>query len=313
MLYPRPKQIFASSLYFLMMIFCLSSSIQAHLIINCNHPLQNKAPSALSLLLENYSTLKKEEQWEKIVFISKQALLEAKQSQSIEQEFIVRKCLFKSYYFLGKLSLAQLHLEQCFALAQEKDDANKILFSLYSLSRLYHALSLRGKELREIHEYSRLAKQFAEKSLAFYKEMKSQDNLLKAKLLLYYGACLGTNLKEGDLTTAEKYVTEAFNIFDRLKISKHTHKAAIQLAEIYLLKKEITKTKQIIDYLASYIQQDRNRMELAYLQARLELSVGNISSAKKYALQAKSLAEQLKAGWERYTLDYFLKLLPTDD
>lgn len=254
---------------------------------------ENREQASLTrpVFFEKVSTFFHEGKWEELAFIGEIALQE---EIADADRFIVLDQLVSTYFYLGAFDKAKAAAGQLVLLGETLQQSEQVVDSLYKLSA-----ALRGSaDSEENPDQQRVL--FSEslstikKASAILEQTCKENKALRARVLFNRGAVYCDD-PLGDLSLGIMDYQEAIRLFKELKEIDFTHRMMIRLGKAYLLTRDLTKSRAMIQELKTETLEKRTYMHLLYLESQLSSEEGDHEGALSCAYEGKEIAVSLQA------------------
>lgn len=243
-----------------------------------------------STYFEQVEGLKKSEDWEKIIELGEQTLIEEKGELSLNQQFAIADQLVSTYFRLGDFDNAKKHAESLIHLGAALNQPELVATSLYKFSAAIRgeASNTTNPELQQ--QLFSDARNTANQAL----EICPADRALKAKILFNAGAALCDDPKGNYLKGIAMY-EEAVDHFTAVKDEDYRQRTMLRLGKAYLLAGQLSKSHQIVQAFDDLQPEERTKMHMLYLKAQVLIAEKLNEQAEEAALKGKEIAVRLHA------------------
>lgn len=250
----------------------------------------------MPLFFEDYETLKRTEQWQKIIVLG----LESLKNTKIGDKALIQTRLASSYYYLGEYVNAY-HMAFT-ALENAKKAKNDDLFatSLYLISATYRARALAAKTSKDHYdEYKRFANDNIQKALNLALTSKV-NNFIKAKVFFNAGALhhdliyfLEENERNAQFERAADYYQKSKELFQ--PGSDDFNRVVIRYIRLMMDNQKIDTFAKLID-LTKEIESNINKetktsVQFLQLLSKISLNFKEYNKARQCASKALEIAK----------------------
>ncbi len=265
---------------------------------------QRLAHSELDTYFDEFTSLKKSEDWNRIIALGEVAIQEAVRKQRWVDEATIHAQLASTEYYKGNYLKTVEHADRCRALAHCTADEKLLVRSMYLQSAAYRALAGQAKGDDQDFLFSRAAISGQDALKAYHDRKISDDNLL-GKVYFNLGAAESDNPK-GNLEQASKHYIDALTSFRQAQSSDDIVRATVRLAKVRLLQDQPKEAEKLVTEVRPQVRAERDLMHLEYLRAQIAQSQGSSKEAVFLAGQALSRAKKLGAQADEQRFQHFI-------